>query len=240
MKENILFHLPDNDEESLAALAVIDSYIIQSEQKILMAKQSDQEPVEDDVYVTGYTNLIEKYINNKVKTEIPDNTKWHLEFFFNTEDARSLASSTNKHITDAYSIMLGIMQTSVFPVNIPKLDRGKTIVLLDDNEWDGWQDLLEITETNFYRYKTVLRSAAGDVEQHIKDAAIVIGEQSFWTYVAAGMGRMVIEWFTDKNPNWLTKYENTLYRSINLWPDRKLTPTYIYRVMASGEMIQTV
>lgn len=246
MKENILFHLPDDPEIAIAALSVIDSYIEQSQHKTQMAMQAKQESVEETIYLLGVPDLLKQYVDPQIiqVTERPE-LQFHLEFYFDPYKARYLGVATNKHVTDSFSIMLGIMQQSIFPKYVPRLQRGDEILLLNsmlfrEDLWPGWLDLEDFLAAKYTDYKITKATNETDLDACVRQAAIVIGPRCYWTYLAAAMGRVVIEWYSDHYKDWLTKYENIDYRSINLDGGKELTATYVFRVLANKELLKTV
>lgn len=214
-KELYLFHFPGDWESQIAASATLRSF-----EQVLINRQDDYQ-----FYVNGVGEggmfLFEAYDREVVRYETTynpaDRVVFDVEFHFDVIRAQELAKAVKLHITHAFGIMLGVWQCQQLPeLVIPVMDRPTKpkILLAYDEVWDGWDTLRDIIETNLNDVDlTILdKYAPKDYTlQNVFDLAVnnqfIICARSPLTYLAASMGRRVLEFYPTANMSqeWLTK-----------------------------------
>lgn len=197
--EKILFHMPEDPTAFVAAVAVTDAY-----QKMYAARDL---PIElyIDVRVPDHAFLLKtlsgEYKRSSESLSICDVENLDLDFTFDVDRAYRLALTGGRHIAEIFGIMLGVDQPFPYP-DMSRLESKEIthdILFLDTALWHNKaKELEEIIFTNAPHLKV----NAKYIEEHetlidayecVSTAQTVIGPPCTATYLAAAMGRNLIE-----------------------------------------------
>jgi hypothetical protein len=185
------FHLPLDPEYQLAAVAVLQAF----EQLVLSRKEQYVFHVEAErPYLSEFVQPVQPYISD------PD-----VEFVFNVAAARKLATATNRHVTDAFGIMLGVDQPPRVPHLTPAKPATKDLLLLRVPEWPGRNEFLEFISINKQAAIVTQIDLVDCTPEIVADHRIVVGARSEWTYLARAYGQFVVEFYGDEKRSWLDK-----------------------------------
>ncbi len=226
-KEIIQFVMPNDAETFIAALAVVEAYEYQclNEKGVTQSYEIHLENVPK-----GREFLVKPQFKLGYYTGKKD-----LEFVFDSVRAKTVATATKKHVTEAFAIMLGIKPESLFPSTLTLCESQKKVVVLNEVP-----DLTELLSINLFEYEILNITPAEDMFEHqvnlIRSAEIVIGKRSALTYVACAMHKKVIEWSEDPYTQWLSKWENPNYRPFEVNQKLKLTASLILRFIMNSNI----
>lgn len=239
MTELYLFHFPAMWEYQIAAAATLRSFEL-----MLIGREDDYQ-----FYVTGLnegaTFLFDTF-SKKVVCYKPDREPFGLfdvEFHFDVERAKALSVNTKYHVTFAFGVMLGVYGSAQLPelMGQPVDHNGKTKILLSmDHDWNGWADLEDIILTNVNDVELVKldRCAPADYTlQNVFDLAVnnqfIVGVRSPLTYLAAALGRRVLEFYPtrDMETSWLTKAPGSRTYTMLVEGEQPHRATLVWRLL---------
>jgi hypothetical protein len=177
----------------------------------------------------------------------PNNLEIDVVFQFDVDRAVALASATHKHVTEAFGIMIGVDQPQQFPLIDTHKFEGKwntSDILIATNGWDGLSDLQSIIDNCIPEAIVTVLPHHTDAQHTLTELLdiaaahrIVVGHRSALTYLAAALGKHVIEFystpeFPDEQFNWLSKhYGNRDYTLLPQRPDNNYSATLIWRLI---------
>lgn len=224
MIDKIFFQMPEDPEIFLAALTTIQAYL-EDYGKSNQTKQV----VSREIYIgcrEDFRFLLAALPSGEYRIN-PVGHTYDLAFSFDVDAAYQFSLSTEKHISHAFGLMLG-----ADPKPMPELsalvkgkseDAGTVLLLNEDFRLAGL--LTDIyPEFEVRTLKDLPWSASTRFNEVVKHS-IVIGQRSFETYVAASLGKTVIEIYPpDTHRRWLSKWANRQYQMIygdpgNVSPD---------------------
>jgi hypothetical protein len=237
--EKLCFIMPSDPEIYLAAIAALQAYF---------EEYSKQDATRRFV-VTAVTPSNLEFLLNALpvpcNTLEPDATlccsDFDLVFEFNVEAAYKLSVKTEKHITQAFGLMLGTDAKSLPDLSpLVKIEQafGDVDEVIDAPLYVVY-DLPLLTqavvqlEVQQKLHPLELRRNCMSKDAHARfcsvlRAPMVIGECSFETYVAAALGKTTVEFYPSYlHRRWLSKWSARSYQMIygldNVTPDRVLT-----------------
>lgn len=154
---------------------------------------------------------------------------------FDPEVAYKLSAKTGKHVTQVFGMMLG----SDPPKVIPDLSAMKFPEAVEDIlvlPFTGSAQVYSFLEVNkpelaLYRIDDVEDLSRFVCANTVAGYKMVIGVRSGLTYLAAALGRAVVEIYpTDRHRNWLSKWSNPFYQMIYGDPGQVM-PELVYRAV---------
>lgn len=243
MPENILFVLPETQEEALWALPVLAQYL---ETRLVTGK-----PIEDLHYgityppreATGKIAVVSKFVEwhdviralwkgievlERLTEEVRDRSD--IVFVFDPKRAYSLTCSVEKHIVESYGILIGALPFVSLPPILPRFDMeeelGSVLWVQRNNEdehrddWLLWEELPRFYEMG----KEAGISVSGlssivsfrYMVEKISQASVVVGVRGTGTLLAACFQKIVMELTPDNREHrkWMLKNECPFYRTI--------------------------
>lgn len=223
MTDNIIFVLPEYLEEALFATVVMMHYLAT---RVVVGK------IPDSVTVVckeaEATAVIKAHWPWAIVEETPSQealSKADLLFDFDTEKAYALTEKIEKHIAESYGIQLGVGLYRILPPilveDVPEV-RGYLLVVerskkdreLPGSTWMHRERFIEIGQAQGVPIG-FLGTGAGfeETRQAVGRAAAVVGVRGTATLLAAASGKIVYELSPEtQHAQWMTKYENPLYR----------------------------
>jgi hypothetical protein len=235
MTEKHLYVLPEDPESCLAAIAAIQG---------LLGELKKRKGEADVTVVCPNETLIDVAvcIDEKcdVYRELPEDVKlrdWDMFFKFDVELAYKMAQPTQKHITQIFGIQIGSD-----PKSLPDLAALWPAKAIPAAVYDvcllpfpSRKRVYEYLSNNFPEL-TIAPQLGYDITINwqvvqAESAKIVVGVRSFGTYVAASLGRAVIELYPDdRYRQWLSKWNNPRYQMI-YGKIENMTPELVFKAL---------
>lgn len=226
--ERLCFVMPQDPEIYLAAIAVLQAYC-----KDLATKEAAT-GVREALAVTVVTDPALQFLldalpvpcrtlHSSAKLACPD---FDLVFEFNAEAAYALGHATQKHVTQAFGLMLGCDAKSLPDLsNVVQIEQAfggvdQRVACPLFVHWPiSWLPIVAEFHKQFLLESTVVPA---DVPLSVQErfravlrAPMVIGPQSFETYVAASLGITTVELCSTKlHRRWLSKWAAKSYEVI--------------------------
>jgi hypothetical protein len=223
VRDNLVFVLPEYMEECLFATTVMMHYLVT---RLVVGK------IPDSVTVVckepAFTTIIKaNWPWATVMYEPSDNQLDNADmvFEFDTERAYALTKNVQKHVAEAYGIQLGVGLFRILPPilveDIPEV-RGHLLVAdrnikdrpLPGSDWKHLNAFVKIGEEQGVPITTLGPGACfEEMRQAVGRSAAVVGVRGTATLLAGAAGKIVYELSPDsQHPQWMTKYEDPLYR----------------------------
>ena len=142
----------------------------------------------------------------------PQRLEWDLVYQFNETQARQVAGPTMRHAANAFGLLIGAGTITLPDLSAiemgPYTDNVMISVLL--LPWEGRDEVVQMIRD----YKPDLSYSCSDLSDPggLVLADMVVGPRSPCTYIAASMGRRVVEIYPDSDyKNWLAKWDAPNY-----------------------------
>jgi len=198
--DSILFGMPEDPEMFLAALATVQDYVAQ------LKKQVKDRRKHGEWFVAVHLVKEFEFFKCCFPEEIvfvdewnPVRGEWDYVYKFDAEVAYDLSLPTQQHVTTCFGILVG-----ADPAMVPDLSAvehefytGKE-PMLQLLSFEGRDELAEIIDNHH-----------PELGEALCGTSVVVGMRSFETYVAAALGKTVLELYpNDKHVKWLEKPGN--------------------------------
>lgn len=227
MSDKILFGMPEDPELFLAALAAVQDYGWHLVRQ-LEFKQRDadwvlgihvpnhqldflrpcfpwkgdwfEEPDPTGDGMKRYTNPVDTTF---VQEWTPKRGEWDFVYRFDPEVAYSISETSEIHAATAFGILIGAAPEPEFPsLDRLHLEALNGIAVLP---FDGDQEMADLLEIHYPEFPVV--TGIGDVFGVPYQYDMVIGPRSSDTYMAASLGKRVVELYPDdRHRGWLAKW----------------------------------
>ena len=232
--ERHFYWMPDSTEMFVAALAAVQDY-----QKWLAKRHVVPEI---HVYCKNPNahflfQAIHKNVVPELRVEYLDLRAFDQSVRFDEEAAYKLSINTEKHASQMFGIQIGSEPQKSVPdlscMNVPEASRD--ILLLPYHANEKLLDYLEnnypemsITVVSEEQYKSWNDQVLFEL---VCDFKLIFGERSAATYLAAAIGRGVIEIYPpDRHRNWLSKWNSPVYQMIYVEP-KDVRPELVFRAV---------
>jgi len=197
--DNILFGMPESPEMFLAALSTVQDFAKQLSAQVRMGRK-----LSGWFLAAHVPNRELDFLKPCFPEEMafldewePKRGEWDYCYRFDEEASYRLSIPTEQHVTTCFGIMVG-----ADPAQLPDLSAVKYELdspkapLLRLMDFEGRDELAEIID----RHRPELGLTNCGTE-------IVVGMRSFETYVAAALGKTVLELYPDdRHMKWLSKW----------------------------------
>ena len=208
----VLFYMPHETQHFLPALAAIQSYVsclIDRTRGHIAAELPALHIIADQVhhYLLKCIDKAPVVVLSNYDF-VPKRGVYDLVFNFDDlESIYSLAFATRTHITRIYGLMIGSTPETVPDLSAIKLVGEDYVGLLET----PFQPELVAYLKSRYQAKTLLLDLPDQISEVqfriIETCQMFIGPQSGATYVAASLGKKVVELVPgDRYPRWLSKF----------------------------------
>lgn len=154
---------------------------------------------------------------------------------FDPEVAYRLSKVNEKHVSQVFGIMIGSDPPKVLPdlsaMAFP--DAVEDMLVLPFAGSEQVYAFLEVNKPDrvIHRVEGVENLNQGISPRNMARYKLVVGVRSGLTYLAAALGRAVVEIYpTDRHRNWLSKWSNPFYQMIYGDPGQ-VTPELVYRAV---------
>lgn len=239
--EKYLFHLPENLEHRMAAAAVLCTF---SDMLRNMHRPFNFYLSCPRFFFSDEQELFlgigggEVHINSIFY----DATQVDVEFTFDVERAWRIAQSTERHITNAFGVMLGVDQPVIAPRLIQPPVPPRSILICEQEGSDTFNDLCDIIQNNApdipltrVRCLDPMLAEFKQVYDLVSAHSLVIAPGGVETYMAAslGNGHTVLELYTPETagaqPGWLNKVGvGAEFTRIAIWD---YSPSLVWRMI---------
>ena len=226
MNEKIVFILPKSMEEALCALPVVTHYMVQrrivgrSSENVFVVTELDELT---SLIVAGW-----RFAQVRGTLDEADRDSADLLFEFSTENAYKMTSVSQKHITDAFSMQLGVAVLKKLPAILVETcaDEDLSSVLYIARschdaprnwDWPHLEEFVDIAERNKIRMSVLDEDASyEELRVAIARASVVVGVRGTGTLMAAAVNKITMELSPDthEHRHWMPKWENGRYRMV--------------------------
>lgn len=233
--DRCLFIMPEDPEHFFAAVAVLQQF------KADVSRRMEEQhfhivlPNEDLRFLLMFLSEL-SVVDSRACT-----IDYDLVFRFDGARAMQLAVATDKHITTAFGIQLGVE-----PKSIPHIKEGLEFappafdVVILRNVPEKLREDVRIWFEGAYPELKVVRQPAGDISVE-GDASFallgstVVGVRSLGTYAACALGRNVVEIYPNiYHRRWLSKWSHRQYAMISCTPDMQTVTVDLVRRGVEG------
>lgn len=226
-EEQHLYILPDDLESALAALAAVQDYyqwLVNEEHRRWVNVHVSIRCLRVfefllPAFMYGDNVLSVHYIESD---EEQAKTSFDYVVKFDADVAFKMAEQTEKHMAQMFGIFIGSDPQKMIP-DLSALKKNRTpevdVAILPFPDAFRFHEFLENNHPEL-NVKTVLDDFSPLLES-VYNAKMVVGLRSGLTYLAAGLGKAVIEIYSpDVNRNWLSKWSHPLYQMIYAQPEQ--------------------
>jgi hypothetical protein len=232
--DKLLFRMPADPEAFIGALSVVQNYIGQVHRQAELQRRATEYELHLDIPNKDLLFLIQHVGNWEPWTGgwPPKRSLLDYVFEFDVESAYQLSLANEISMVQAFSIQAGAMAP-----DFPKLEfKGLRPEPVIDTS-----DVLVADMMGYYNDVSALfpDGKLGFVGGHFSEHELrpvlahkmVLGNRSPWTYLAAILGKAVVEIYpADKHKGWLPKWENPNYVMLYGEPTAELVLRTVKRV----------
>lgn len=240
MDSHCILILPKSQEEALFALPVVNHYMMQ--------RRITGRPSENLIVVTELeelTPLIKAgWKFAKVQRELSEQDKAEADiiFEFSTERAYQMTHILQNHITDAFSLQVGVSVLKKLPAVLVETC-GKEVLSsvlyisrnakdeLRDWAWPYLDKFVAIAQENNISVSCLYPDATlEEMRAAIARASVVVGVRGTGTLLAAAAHKIVMELSPDthEHRHWMPKWEDGKYRMI-YGPLKNMTAEFVWQ-----------
>ena len=245
--EKHFYWMPDTLEMFLAAITAIQDFhtwmgkgfanvnekiTLKREAEVTIHCKKELEFLLPAIEKEGMSKIVAK-VSNPMSLDLRD---FDLAVKFDTERAFNLVKTTEKHVTQAFGIMIGSdpQKATADLSNCKPIAPTLDILVLP---FPGQMQLMEFLVNNYPELETDRLDSATDSSldncamEMISKYRMVVGIRSGLTYLAASLGKGVVEIYPpDVYRDWLSKWSCPLYQMIYLEPE-KASAALVYRAV---------
>ena len=245
--EKHFYWMPNTLEMFLAALTAVQDFHVWMEKGF--ANPNEKVPLRREAEITVYCHkelsfllpALEKANISRIVAKVDNPMSLDLRDFdlavkFDSERAYDLVKVAEKHVTQAFGIIIGSDPLKATPdlSNCKFAEPKYDILILPFPDQKQLVDFLVNNhpelETDYVDSATLEDSATGAWES-IGKYRMVVGVRSGLTYLAASLGKGVVEIYPpDIYRDWLSKWSCALYQMIYLEPE-KASASLVYRAV---------
>ncbi len=238
--EKFLFHLPEDPEFCIAALAAVEGFVNFKDTENTGLALSGNPYGLFETYVTypRECSFMISYPPLRRCMDRNDIGDIDLEVYLDPARAIRIAEATSRSIAEGYALMIGAELTTHFPAMLTVGDlhdaRPVVVMVKDERLKEVFDEFMMLLHLNFEYLMAITINLGSEVEtafKVIQESAAVIGIQSVETYMACCQKRLVVEIAEGRDRNFMSKWENPYYGLIQVAYGKvqSVAPTSIFR-----------